>query len=201
MLLLVVQAELDELDLRVAGVVDEPMHGVVDVPPVARDLGHRWTRQETALRSRMARADRLVIRVEEVRVRRIEHLVISERRRQEKRLEEPGGVCPVPLRRAHVGHRLDDLVLGGQGRGESFRVSAHLAVALGQRLAVDDGCEGRHRSNNPKQAATQAWLRTGAIHSTTDNIAAPFARAAQGYGQRRAPVHVSATRESWRVSL
>jgi hypothetical protein len=46
-------------------------------------------------------------------------------RLEEKLLEEPRGVRTVPFRRARVGHRLDDLILGGEHGGAAFRLGAH----------------------------------------------------------------------------
>jgi hypothetical protein len=119
----------------------------------------------------VTRTDRLVVRVEEVRERGIERCVALDVRREEERLEEPGGVRPMPFRRAHVGHGLDDLVFFGEGGGEVVAVAADPAVVLVEGDAFGGveggaGCEGGHLSTVPKQAATHDVLRTGAVHST-----------------------------------
>src|SRR5262249_62432016 len=46
-------------------------------------------------------------------------------RREQELLEEPGGVCPVPLRRTRVRHRLHDLVLGAERRRTAFGLGTH----------------------------------------------------------------------------
>jgi len=84
----------------------------------------------------------------------------------------------MPLRRADIGHRLDDLVLVGERRGEPLGEVSNSAVVIVQRDAVgrvegEFGCERGHRSTVPKHAATHAQLRTGAIHSTTPIIGLP----------------------------
>src|SRR5262249_9594874 len=84
--------------------------------------------------------------------------------------EEPSGVRPMPLGRTHVGHGLHDLVLGGERGRERLRGVAHAAIPIVQRVAIGRAGEGGHRSARPKQAATQAALRTGANHSTTEII-------------------------------
>ena len=154
-LLLVVEAELDERGRR-RGVarVDELVHRVVDVRAVLRDLVDARPREQTALRARVPRTDRFVVRVEEVRVRGVERRVAGEPGREDERLEEPGGVGPVPLRRAHVGHRLHDLVFGGERRGERLGVVAHAAVVRRASVArsadVASAVTGRAIRNRPR---------------------------------------------------
>ncbi len=46
-------------------------------------------------------------------------------------VEEPGGVGPVPLRRRAVGHRLHDLVLGPERRGEGLGARPHGLESIG----------------------------------------------------------------------
>jgi len=55
-------------------------------------------------------------------------------RQQEKLLEEPGRMRPVPLGRARIGHRLHHLILGAQRRGAALRFRAHRA----ERIAPGD---------------------------------------------------------------
>src|SRR5258708_25531503 len=113
----------------------------------------------------MTRADGLVVRVEQVAEVGIEDVVAGEGGLEKKRLEEPGRVTAVPLRRAHVGHRLNDLVLRSQGSGERFREVAYAAIVRAQSLAVvvDAGrtVECGHAPSDPKQAATHPALRLG----------------------------------------
>ncbi len=182
MLLFVMQAEYDELGrVGVAG-VDQVVHRVVDVRAVLRDFADRRAREQPALRSRVPRPDRFVVGVEEVRVRRIERRVAAALAfgvgREQEGLEEPRGVRPMPFRRTHIRHRLDHLVLVGERRGELVGEVSNPSVVIVQRGAmrrVETGTGGRHghRSTVPKQAATHAQFRTGAIHSTTRIIGLP----------------------------
>jgi len=48
--------------------------------------------------------------------RRIDRRAVA---RQDERFEEPGGVGEVPLGRARVGHRLDDVIFRSQRRAQS----------------------------------------------------------------------------------
>ena len=78
----------------------------------------------------------------------------------------------MPLGRAHVGHRLDDLVFRSERRGERFGEVAHAAVARAQRLAVvvaavagtgEDGrCAVMRRAirNRPRPTRRYGWERT-----------------------------------------
>jgi hypothetical protein len=83
-------------------------------------------------------------------------------------------VTAVPLGRAHVGHRLNDLVLGPERSGERLRELAYAAVFRAQRLAVGVAAgrtvERGHSPSDPKQAATHAAFLLGANHSTTEII-------------------------------
>ena len=86
----------------------------------------------------------------------------------------------MPLRGAHVGHRLDDLVLGRERSGERFGEVAHAAdtarsaARRSSSATVAGTVRGRstrgHSPSDPKQAATHAALRLGASHSTTEII-------------------------------
>ena len=67
--------------------------------------------------------------------------VVGKPRHQEKLLEEPRGVRPVPLGRARIGHRLDDLVLRRKRRRPAAR----------SRRAPP----GRHRARRRATGATR----------------------------------------------
>ena len=129
MLLLVVEPQGDQLrQPGLAGIAEQTLHGLVDVGAIARDLVDARTRQEAALGSRMARPHRLVVRVEDVGVRIVEGAVAGRVLAEDEGLEEPGHVGPVPLRRAHVGHGLDGLVLGAQDGGQPLGGGPNPAV-------------------------------------------------------------------------
>ena len=70
------------------------------------------------------------------------------------------------------------MVLVGERRGEILGEVSNPAVVIVQSDAVGRveggaGGERGHASTVPKQAATHAQLRTGAIHSTTPIIGLP----------------------------
>ena len=79
--------------------------------PVRRHLIICGTGEESTVGTRMARADRVVIGIEQKSVMRIERLIIREIRGQDHGLEEPRHMRAMPFRRTGIGHRLDHLVL------------------------------------------------------------------------------------------
>ena len=174
-LLLVVAADLDDRfdtrEGRVVGAREQLRDRVVDVAAVLRDLADARAGDQAPFRARMTRADLLVVRVEEVGVRGIGRHVAGEMGGEDERLEEPGGVRPVPFRRAHVGHRLHDLILGCEGCGERFGERAHTVERVewveAARAGLRRGAGARHRDHRwPKWAETHLRLRTGANHTT-----------------------------------
>src|SRR6266550_257691 len=181
-LLLVVETEHGELREAVPRVgvatVDQLLHRAVDVSAVARDLLDGRAGEQAALRTRVPWTDGFVVRVEQVPEVGVERLVAGEPGIEDEGLEEPGGVTAVPLRGAHVGHRLDDLVLRSEGSGERLGEVAHPAVSRAQIracvVAVGRTAERGHSPSEPKQAATHAALRMGASHSTTEIIQVPL---------------------------
>src|SRR4051812_2536945 len=108
-----------ELAMRRRAELGEPR---VDRRPVGDDLGDRRAREQPALRTRMAGADALVVRVEEVVVRVVERG--STKRTEDEALEEPRRMSEVPLHGARVGHRLRDPVLDLERVYESHRRAA-----------------------------------------------------------------------------
>jgi len=97
-LLLVVQAQLDQ----VAGRGGQPRaqqvgHRLVDMLAVGAHLRQRRARQQAAARPLVARADGVVVRVEQEAEALVEAPVAGAERREHELLEEPGGVREVPL--------------------------------------------------------------------------------------------------------
>ena len=137
-LLFVVESQLHEFEppgVEVAlpqGPQDREIHVVAELG----HAGHVRAGDHAPLRPRLTFADRLVVAVEQVAERLVEHLV-GNRIGQHELLEEPSGVGPVPLGRTGVGHRLHDLVLGAQSSGQGLGVSAHRTVGL--RIGRDRG--------------------------------------------------------------
>ena len=161
---------------------EQALHPAIDPGAIGQDLGHRGSRQMSAGRPRELRTDAVVVRVEEKRVRRIDGLVARKVRRQQERLEKPGDVGQVPLGRADVGHRLENLVLDGQRPAEPLRRSPDLAIACELSLSVreaDLGCRHRH----PRYGQTRSYTPDGGRQ-----------RAPSGPGSCRAPERMAQDR-------
>ena len=129
-LLFVVEAKFDErVDHRGVRSAQQPLHRMIDMCAIRADLLDTGSAHEPTLIAWPAITDGLVVRIEQVRERRVEHAVRRHVRHEHERLEEPGGVGPVPFCRAHVGHRLDCLVLGAEWRGEVLGEGADRVVS------------------------------------------------------------------------
>src|ERR1700738_2418759 len=116
MLLLVRKTEeYERLDLRGRCRVQQLLHMFIDVPSIGGDLPRRRACQQSPVRAGMAGTQRLVVRVEEVGIRRIEHLVASQVLHQQKGLEEPCGMREMPFRGTRVRHRLNYSILVFEG--------------------------------------------------------------------------------------
>jgi hypothetical protein len=136
-LLLVMAAQFDQL-LRV--VIEsarvQPAHQrVLHILAIAADIRDARSRHQATLRPRMTAPDRLVVRIEQIPVRGIE-LGIFRVGSEQKLLEEPGGVRPMPLRRTGIGHRLRCLVLGRQPSGQSVGRRPNIEELPGQLAGV-----------------------------------------------------------------
>ena len=90
---------------------EKPGHVFVHVGTVGANLLHGRPRQEAALRTRPARAEGVVIRVEEEVELGMKDPVIWQMLRQEKRLVEPGRMRQMPLDGAGVRHGLQAEIL------------------------------------------------------------------------------------------
>ena len=134
MLLLVMEPDLEDAqhlgELRSVSFVEQPHDRVVDMGAIGGDLRVRRPRDQSALRTRVPRAGRDVVGIEQIGELLVEDAIARQMRQQQELLEEPGGVRAVPFGRAGVGHRLDDLVLVAERRGAPFGLAAHLAESL-----------------------------------------------------------------------
>ena len=144
MLLLVVQAQFDQrgrcLPGSFIGGLDEGLHCDVDMVPVVLHLGQPGPREQAALWPRMARAQRLVVRIEEQEEPGVKRPVTRRIRLQHDGFEEPGGVRQVPLGGAGVGHGLDALVFSRQRRRQRLGLGPDRGVKPCQALAPGIGC-------------------------------------------------------------
>src|SRR5262249_6270660 len=93
-------------------------------------VGSIRPRQQSTLRSRMARTGGDVIGIEQKREARIIGAIRWDMRRQNELLEEPGRVGAMPLDRTGIGHRLDDLILRRKRRGTALGLGAYSPKSL-----------------------------------------------------------------------
>ena len=140
MLLLVLNSELEQRCRRVPSfggcLIDKPGHCRADMVAIGGHDIDRRARQQPALRPRVPRADRLVIRIEQVGEGRVKDPLIRIEPLQDKGLEKPGRMRKMPLCRADIGHRLDRLILGRQIGRQCFAFSAHLGKPLERSIAI-----------------------------------------------------------------
>ena len=172
MLLFVVGAEQDDGERRRVGRGQEREHPLVDARPPRAHLVERGTREQPPRGPRMTRPGRLVVRVEE----QAPSLVVPAMRRIEARenelLEEPGRVGQVPLRRARVGHRLHEHVLGRQRRREGLGPSARTCWYRRIRASrsTADLCGGSAAKQDPRCTARRLSARLVDGHSTDATV-------------------------------
>ena len=156
MLLLVIEADLDQGRDGFEGVLarcaEEGHHGGVDMAAIGGDLLGAGPGHQAALGTRVPRTGADIIGIEQEGVVRVESFVARTMLGQQELFEEPGGMGTVPFGRACVRHRLDLLVLGGQGRGPALGLVAHAAIRIDEilrkgvrgarRIRTVAGCRG-----------------------------------------------------------
>ena len=134
MLLLVIAAELDQLgDWGAKIILHERRHRAVDVVAIRDDRLERRARDHAPSRTRLTRADALVIGVEQEIELRIEGAVTWEIGFENHSLEKPRRMREMPFCRTGVGHRLHGRVGVRQGRAEA---RARLANGLIERAEI-----------------------------------------------------------------
>src|SRR5262249_29737542 len=105
-----------------------------DIAAVFVHVGKRRSRQHPAARALDARSECLVVAVEQ----RAEGWLERELA-EDQLLKEPRRMREVPLRRAGIGHRLDELILDRERGTQLERACAHLSVPCGELIAVEHG--------------------------------------------------------------
>jgi hypothetical protein len=134
MLLLVMQADLEDAGhlgpVRILRDRKQPLDRFIDVGTEGRHVVAIRPREQPPSRTRMARAGRNIIRVEEIREALVEHAVAGKTRRQQELLQKPGRMRAMPFGRTGIGHRLHHLVLGAQKPGATFGFRAHRAKGI-----------------------------------------------------------------------
>jgi len=78
---------------------------------IRQHLGHRRPGQQAAVGPRVHRADTVVVRVEQIAEALVIGPIALDGATQHELLEKPAGMREVPLRRAGIGHGLDDVIL------------------------------------------------------------------------------------------
>ena len=137
MLLLVIDAKLNQrCSIRRERGIEQTVERCIDKGTIGAHLLRRWPRQQSTLRTRLPRAHALVIGIEAVFEALVEDAIAREEALENERLEEPGGVCEMPLGRARIVHDLDDLVLVAQGARKlgGERAGRKQAIAQGERF-------------------------------------------------------------------
>ena len=110
---------------------------LIDIPPVGIRLLDGGPGDQPTFGSAMPFSQRIVIRIEEVRVLWMKRPVIRNCRKEQEGLEEPADVGEMPLGRADIRHGLNDIIFGDQGFAQVLRKAAHFLVLLRER---DIGC-------------------------------------------------------------
>ena len=121
---------------------DQLFDRCVDMSAKCGDLVAVRPRNQTTLRARMPRTGRDIVGVEQIGEAFVEDAIAWEMRRKQELLEEPSGMRAVPFGRARIGHRLHDLILGGERGRTTFGFGAHAAKRL-----EPDGAEHRRRGS------------------------------------------------------
>ena len=122
-----------------AGGLEELDHGGVDMPAIGGDFIGARAGQVAALVAGVPGTCADVIGIEQKRVVGVEGLVALAVLAEQELLEEPGGMGAMPFGRAGVRHRLDELVLGAQGRGPALGLAADGQIGFHQILGEGAG--------------------------------------------------------------
>ena len=161
-LLLVVQAQLDQrADVVGHAAAQQVGHRVVDVRAVRQHLGQRRPRQQAAARPLMARADGVVVRVEQEAEALVEAAVAAAVRGQDELLEEPGGVREVPLAGAGELRGLRRQVGVVQAVDEAQRGGAHVTIGIDRRRHRRQGRRARREPREVRKDAGADGRRAG----------------------------------------
>jgi hypothetical protein len=138
-LLLVMQADFKHceypLELRRLGLSQQLIDGCIDMGAIGGDLLATGSGEQTASRTRVARASGDVIRVEQICEPLIEDLISGKMHLEQELLEKPGRVRAVPLHGARVRHRLHRLIFGAQRRRTPLGFRAHGSESRAPALA------------------------------------------------------------------
>ncbi len=112
----------------------QSQHMLIHIASIGKRLLNRRTRDQATPGPAMARPQRVVIGVKEIRILRMQRLIIRDKLLEQKRLKEPAHMRQVPLRRADIRHRLHHIVLSHQWLAQLLSELAHLQIAFPQLL-------------------------------------------------------------------
>jgi hypothetical protein len=142
MLLFVLQSELDQrVELGRSLVGQQCKHRPVYMIAIREHLVQTWTREHPAFLSGVSVADRVVIRIEQNSIGRIDRLVAGLMRRKREGFEEPGRVRQMPLHRLASG--IDWIAQSSAERGAArARVTWRTETKRSLRLPPGSGLRG-----------------------------------------------------------
>ena len=165
MLLLVIEADLDQRDQfcqrGLIGGLEEFHHGGIDMPAIGGDFVGARAGQVAALVAGMPGAGADVIGIEQEGVVGVKRLIARAVLAEQELLEEPGGMGAVPFRRAGVRHRLDQLVLGAQGRRPALGFVPDGEIGLDHILGEGAGIGENDGAGVADKAAADTDFVTG----------------------------------------
>src|SRR5689334_17114949 len=95
-------------------------------------LFNRWPGEQAAVRSRIKRANRVVIGVEQKPVLRVGRMVVWQEFLQHECFKKPAGVSQVPFRRAGLRHSLDNVIFGFQRFAQFLGETSNSAIPTSQ---------------------------------------------------------------------
>jgi hypothetical protein len=109
------------------------------MPAIGRDLIGAGPGQVAAPVTGVPGPGADVVGIEEIGVVGMKDLIARAVLAQQKLLEEPGRMRAVPLRRARIRHRLDQLILRRERRGAPLGLVAHREIGVHQPLGERPG--------------------------------------------------------------
>jgi hypothetical protein len=140
-LLFVIDAQLDResklADLARRSLVEKTFHRPIHVTAVIEHLSNGRPREQSSLRLRVAIPGGVVVRIENVRVAPIECFVARKAGAEDKRLEEPARMGEVPLGRADLGHRLNDVIFNLERFAEKLGGETDPMKDVSQRVGLN----------------------------------------------------------------
>jgi hypothetical protein len=128
------------------------VHETINLLPIFKRLAQSRPRNEPALGPAVHFTGSIVVRVEQVGVLRVYRRVVRQSFFKNKGLEKPTRVREMPFRGAHLGHRLDDAILGFKRLAEFFAQFSNATIGRAQVMQtfawLIPGCSGRSPSRS-----------------------------------------------------